>query len=75
MQPRQIEVAVEDGRKLEIALFEGRARRNRPDPIPALVLGRLAIHKEYHQKGIGTAVLREAVQRFRGPYKPLKSPA
>jgi GNAT superfamily N-acetyltransferase len=38
-------------------------RRNRPDPIPVLVLGRLAIHKEHQQKGIGTALLRDAILR------------
>jgi GNAT superfamily N-acetyltransferase len=38
-------------------------KRNRPDPIPVLVLGRLAIHKDHHQKGIGTALLRDAIQR------------
>jgi predicted N-acetyltransferase YhbS len=30
-------------------------RRNRPDPIPVMVLGRLAILKDHQQKGIGTA--------------------
>ena len=38
-------------------------KRNRPDPIPVLVLGRLAIHKEHHQKGIGTALLNDAIRR------------
>ena len=37
--------------------------RNRPDPIPVLVLGRLAIHKEHHSRGIGTALLNDAIQR------------
>ena len=37
--------------------------RNRPDPIPVLVLGRLAIHKEHHLKGIGTALLNDAIRR------------
>lgn len=40
-----------------------RARRNRPDPIPVLVLGRLAIHRAHHQKGIGTALLADAIRR------------
>jgi len=38
-------------------------KRNRPDPVPVLVLGRLAIHKEHHQKGIGTALLNDAIRR------------
>ncbi len=41
----------------------GTLRRNRPDPIPVMVLGRLAIHKDHHQAGLGTALLRDALQR------------
>ena len=38
-------------------------RRNRPDPVPVLVLERLAIHKSHHQQGIGTALLNDAIRR------------
>ena len=38
-------------------------KRNRPDPIPVLVLGRLAIDKQHHLKGIGTALLNDAIGR------------
>ena len=38
-------------------------KRNRPDPVPVLVLGRLAIHKQLHLKGIGTALLNDAIRR------------
>jgi GNAT superfamily N-acetyltransferase len=38
-------------------------KRNRPDPVPVLVLGRLAIHKDHQQKGIGTALLNDALRR------------
>ncbi len=38
-------------------------QRNRPDPIPVMVLGRLAIHRDLQQKGIGTALLQDAILR------------
>ncbi len=38
-------------------------RRNMPDPVPVLVLGRLAVHKDYHNRGIGSALLRDALLR------------
>lgn len=38
-------------------------KRNRRDPVPVLVLGRLAIHKDHQQKGIGTALLNDAIRR------------
>ena len=40
-------------------------KRNRPDPIPVLVLvlGRLAIHKDHQQRGIGTALVNDAIRR------------
>jgi hypothetical protein len=31
----------------------GRFRRNRPDPIPVVVLGRLAVDISQHRKGLG----------------------
>jgi GNAT superfamily N-acetyltransferase len=36
-------------------------RRNMPDPIPVMVLGRLAIDRHYQNRGIGRALLRDAV--------------
>lgn len=38
-------------------------RRNMPDPLPILLLGRLAIDMNYHNKGIGSALLRDAMIR------------
>jgi len=38
-------------------------RRNMPDPIPVMVLGRLAIDRRYQNQGIGRALLRDAVLR------------
>lgn len=38
-------------------------RRNPPDPVPVLVLGRLAIDQKHQQQGIGTALLNDAIRR------------
>ena len=38
-------------------------RRNMPDPLPVLVLGRLAIDRRYHNQGLGRALLRDAMIR------------
>ena len=38
-------------------------RRNMPDPLPVLLLGRLAFDKRYHNQGIGQALLRDAMLR------------
>lgn len=41
----------------------GRVRRNMPDPIPVMVLGRLAVDRRLQGQGIGPALLRDAVLR------------
>src|ERR1035438_2795214 len=41
----------------------GRVRRNMPDPVPVMVIGRLAVHKDYQGKKIGPSLLRDAVLR------------
>lgn len=38
----------------------GRFRRNMPDPIPVVVLGRLAIDRSAQGKGLGRALFRDA---------------
>ena len=38
----------------------GRFRRNMPDPIPVVVLGRLAIDRQAQGKGLGRALFRDA---------------
>ncbi len=38
-------------------------RRNMPDPLPILLLGRLAIDKQYHNRGLGKALLRDVMLR------------
>lgn len=41
----------------------GAIRRNMPRHIPAVILGRLAIDKNWHGKGLGQALLHDAVMR------------
>lgn len=41
----------------------GRFRRNMPDPIPVVVLGRLAIDRTWQGRGIGRALFRDAAFR------------
>ena len=41
----------------------GRIRRNMPDPVPALVLGRLAVDQGYQGAGIGQGLLKDALAR------------
>jgi predicted N-acetyltransferase YhbS len=38
-------------------------QRSMPDPIPVMVLGRLAVDRRYQDRGIGSALLRDAVLR------------
>ncbi|MGZ6243961.1 MAG: GNAT family N-acetyltransferase [Candidatus Binataceae bacterium] len=38
-------------------------RRNMPDPLPILLLGRLAIDRRHHNQGLGRALLRDAMLR------------
>jgi len=41
----------------------GRVRRNTPNPVPVMVIGRLAIDLRFQGYGIGSALLRDAVLR------------
>ncbi len=41
----------------------GRIRRNMPDPIPVMILGRLAVDKRFQGFGIGKGLLRDAIVR------------
>jgi predicted N-acetyltransferase YhbS len=41
----------------------GRFRRNMPEPIPVVVLGRLAVDQSRHGSGLGRALVRDAGQR------------
>ena len=41
----------------------GRFRRNMPDPIPIVLLGRLAVDRNWQGRGIGRALFRDAARR------------
>jgi GNAT superfamily N-acetyltransferase len=41
----------------------GRVKRNTPDPVPAMVLGRLAVDRAFQGRHIGAGLLRDAVLR------------
>ncbi len=44
----------------------GRVRRNMPNPVPAALLARLAIDRHWQGRGLGPALLRDAVLRVVG---------
>jgi GNAT superfamily N-acetyltransferase len=48
---------------LAVADALGVIKRNMPDPIPMAVLGRLAIDRSWQGKGLGAALLQDAVMR------------
>ncbi len=41
----------------------GPVRRNMPDPIPVMILARLAVDSQYKGRGLGTALVRDALLR------------
>ena len=41
----------------------GRIRRNMPDPVPVMIIGRLAVHKDRQGRQIGPGLLRDAILR------------
>jgi predicted N-acetyltransferase YhbS len=43
-----------------------RVRRNMPDPVPVALLGRLAVDRQWQGRGLGAALLRDAVLRVVG---------
>lgn len=48
---------------IERAAVPGRIRRQTPDPLPVLLLGRLAVDRRWHNRGIGQGMLRDALLR------------
>jgi GNAT superfamily N-acetyltransferase len=45
------------------AAVPGKFRRNMPDPIPVVVLGRLAVDRRYQRRGWGRALFQDAARR------------
>jgi GNAT superfamily N-acetyltransferase len=41
----------------------GRVRRNMPDPVPVMILGRLAVDRAWQGRNLGGSLLRDAVMR------------
>jgi GNAT superfamily N-acetyltransferase len=48
---------------IAVASSVGRFRRNMPDPIPVVVLGRLAIDRAWQGRGLGRALFRDCALR------------
>jgi len=44
----------------------GKVRRNIPDPVPAVLIGRLAVDSTWRGQGLGADLLRDAVLRIVG---------
>jgi GNAT superfamily N-acetyltransferase len=41
---------------------KGRTRRNMPDPIPAVILARMAVDEKHRGSGLGSALLQSAIE-------------
>ena len=50
---------------LQRSVVTGRVSRNMPDPIPAILIGRLAVDRSFSGQQIGTGLLRDALLRCR----------
>ena len=44
----------------------GTVKRNMPDPIPVIIIGRLAVDESFKGQGIGAGLLRDALMRIVG---------
>ena len=42
----------------------GKLKRNMPDPVPVVILGRLAVDRSYHGQGLGRALVQDAGRRI-----------
>lgn len=48
---------------VDIGAAPGRVRRNMPDPLPIVVLGRLAIERPHQKRGLGRVLVQDASRR------------
>lgn len=48
---------------IERAAVPGRLRRQTPESLPVLLLGRMAVDRRWHNRGIGQGMLRDALLR------------
>jgi len=48
---------------VNVAAAPGRFRRNMPDPIPVVVLARLAVDQAHQNRGLGRALVRDGARR------------
>lgn len=48
---------------LDLTDAPGAVRRNMPDPVPMAIIGRLAVDRQWQGKGLGVALLQDAVLR------------
>jgi GNAT superfamily N-acetyltransferase len=46
-----------------IEVVPGRFRRNMPNPVPVVILGRLAVDRAWQGRGLGRGLFRDAAQR------------
>ena len=44
----------------------GRARRNMPDPVPVVIVGRMAVDQKFERQGIGKGLVKDAIVRTIG---------
>ncbi len=55
--------AISTAMEQRIALPNATLRRGKPEQVPLLLIGRLAIDERYRGKGLGTDLLRDALRR------------
>jgi GNAT superfamily N-acetyltransferase len=48
---------------IQHAAAPGKIRRNMPEPIPALILGRLAVDAQFQRRGVGPMLVLHAIDR------------